>query len=83
MPNIHDDSDFSAVAEHSPDGIFVSVHGVIVYANPAALRLFGATSKDQLLGMPVLDRVHPDHRGLVRERMKQSYEQGANAPLME
>lgn len=83
MPNPHNDTQLSAVAEHSPDAIFVTVHEHIAYANPAALRLFGATSIDQLLGLPVLERVHPDHRRLVQERIKQLYEQKFTAPLIE
>jgi signal transduction histidine kinase len=40
----------------------------MVYANPAAIALFGAESARQLLGIAVLDLVHADFQHLVQER---------------
>jgi PAS domain S-box-containing protein len=57
-----------ALVEHASDGILVQVDGCFVYVNGAAVRLFGAHRPNQLIGTPILDRVHPDHRDLVRER---------------
>jgi PAS domain S-box-containing protein len=45
---------YQRLVERSPDGIVVSRTGTVVYANPAAARLVGAATPDQVLGTPVL-----------------------------
>jgi PAS domain S-box-containing protein len=51
----------------SPDAIYVHRRGTIVLVNPAAVRLFGAQSAEQLIGKSVLDTVHPDSRARTAE----------------
>jgi len=58
----HIDNPFYHLAESFPDGIYVCTGGDFRYANPAALRLFGAGVPDELLGRPVIDRIHPADR---------------------
>ena len=53
---------FRQVAEHAPFGIVVESGRAIRYLNPAAARLFGAANPHQLVGAPLLDRVHPEDR---------------------
>jgi PAS domain S-box-containing protein len=53
----------------SPYAIGVHQEGLIEFVNPAALRLFGADSPDQLLGTPVRDRVDPSMWPQVQRRM--------------
>jgi PAS domain S-box-containing protein len=53
---------YRTLVEFSPDAIVVHCGGTFVYVNPAAVKLFGAESSDQLVGHAVLDRVHPEHR---------------------
>jgi PAS domain S-box-containing protein len=48
--------------DSSPDAIYVHKAGIIQLANPAAVKLFGATSADELIGRSVLDTVHPETR---------------------
>jgi diguanylate cyclase (GGDEF)-like protein/PAS domain S-box-containing protein len=45
------------LVELAPDAIWIHCDGRITFLNQAALRLFGATSPEQLLGSPALDRV--------------------------
>jgi PAS domain S-box-containing protein len=52
-------------AEISPDAMLVHVHGEIVFVNKAAVELFGAESRDVLLGTDVAERLHPDDRERV------------------
>ncbi|MDP2371943.1 PAS domain S-box protein [Rhodoferax sp.] len=59
---------YQALVEWSPIGIGVHQNGRVVYANPAALRMLGADSLQQLIGTPMVDRVHPDYRKPVLER---------------
>jgi PAS domain S-box-containing protein len=56
--------------EMTPLGVFVLIDGRFVFLNPSALRLFGAKSASELLGRPVLDRLHPDHRSPGEERLR-------------
>ena len=60
---------YRTLVESSFDGIVIHQKGLIVYANPAAIRMFGSTSDRMALGTPVLDFIHPDYRDVVRERM--------------
>ena len=59
---------FRAVVETTAIPIFVSVEMKFAYLNPAALELFGATTAGQLLGRPVLTRIHPDYHVSVNQR---------------
>jgi PAS domain S-box-containing protein len=71
------------LVELSPDAIVVHAQGLIVFANPAALRLAGADTQDQLVGRNLLDFVHPDSRELVVQRVKTMLSQGRQVPLAE
>ncbi len=53
-----------------PDGVVVFVDAKMVYANNAALRLFGLEDISAILNRPVLDFVHPESRALVTDRMQ-------------
>jgi PAS domain S-box-containing protein len=59
---------YRALVDTSPEAIFLSRAGHFVYLNPAALRLFGARDAAQLIGQPVLDRIHPEFHDRVRAR---------------
>jgi PAS domain S-box-containing protein len=53
----------------SPDGILISHDNRIVFVNPAAVRLFGASTPDQVLGRSPFDIFHADSHPLMRERI--------------
>ncbi len=53
---------YRLLVELSPEAIVVQSGDKIVYANPAAANLFGATSAETLLGLALSHFVHPDHR---------------------
>jgi PAS domain S-box-containing protein len=59
---------YHRLVELSPHGIFVSRDGAIVFLNPAAVRLFGASSPEQVIGRSPLDFVRTDRHDAVRER---------------
>lgn len=48
------------LVESAPVAIFVHVDGFLVFLNPAAVALFGATSPDELLGEEIRTFLHPD-----------------------
>jgi PAS domain S-box-containing protein len=64
------DEHFRTLVETAPDAIFIQTNRRFAYVNAAAMRLFGATRPEELLGQPVLDRFHPDFRALVGERIR-------------
>jgi len=73
----HAESRHRALVESSPDGILVQMGEAIAYANPAALRLFGAASADDLLGRQALDLVDPgEHPALLELVRRATVEKG-------
>ena len=59
---------YRRLVEESPDATIISRHGVMLYANPATLRLLGAQREDQVVGKPVLNFVHPDFQADAQRR---------------
>jgi len=51
---------FRTLAERTPEAILVHRDTTILYVNPAAVRLFGASRPEQLVGTSTVDLVHPD-----------------------
>jgi len=74
---------FRSLVEAAPEGIFVQSQGRFVYVNPAMLRLFGASRVENLLGMEIMERIAPECREAVRERIQLQRETGKPAPLMD
>ena len=63
-------SQYRTLLETSTDGFFINVGGRIRYANPALLRLLGASSESDLLGRQVFDVIDPRWHDTVRERTR-------------
>ncbi len=74
---------YRALVEWSPESLAVTRRGTILFVNPAAVRMFGATCAQDLLGRSVLEFVHPDFRRIVRERVTHDAEVGGGLPLIE
>ena len=74
---------FRLLVESAPDGIFVQVRGRFAYANKAVLALLGAAAPEQVLDQPVIERIHPDCRALVAERMRRINEERHHNPVRE
>ncbi|WP_280457889.1 PAS domain S-box protein, partial [Nocardia carnea] len=60
---------YRSLVEHSPDGICVHERGIVVYANPACLRILGAKNLAEVLGQDIARFVHPDSRRTMFERI--------------
>ncbi|MEU2033895.1 diguanylate cyclase domain-containing protein [Nocardia amamiensis] len=50
---------YRSLVEHTPDGICVHEGGMVVYVNPATIRLLAAERAEQVVGRPLTDFVHP------------------------
>ncbi len=74
---------YRALVESSPDAIFVSQSGRVVYVNPATVGLLGASGPGELLGRQALDFVHPDLRTRAASRMHEVETQGVTIPSRE
>lgn len=71
------------LVELSPDAIFINSGGQFVFANSVAVKIFGATSPSDLMGKPILERVHPDYREMFKRRLQQILEEGKLVGQME
>ena len=78
---IADDLKLNSIIKYSSEAIGVHINGVWEMCNPAALKLFGANSPDELLGKSILEVITPNERerilNFVRNRM-----QGDDAPTI-
>ena len=64
------EANFRMLVENAPVPAFVQTDGKFSYLNSAAVQLFGAETRDQLIGHVVLDRIHPDYHQSVIERRR-------------
>jgi PAS domain S-box-containing protein len=61
---------YRALIDNASDAIFFNEGGRFTHLNPAAVRLFGARDAGELIGTPVIERIHPDSRAAVAERVR-------------
>ena len=71
------------IVESSTDAILVRSGDTIIYANPAAVRLFRASHTGDLVGKSYLGLVHPDDRQESIERIKKGINNRWIAPPRE
>jgi PAS domain S-box-containing protein len=74
---------YSQLVESLTDAILVWSREDIIYANPAAFKLFRATQPEDLIGKRYLDLVHSDDRSASAERIKKSKNEKWIAPRRE
>jgi PAS domain S-box-containing protein len=75
------EANYRSLVERSPDAIFLHRDGKFVYANPAALKLFGAEKPQQVLGLSIFDIVPPENHDLVDRRIRQAAGGETTPPL--
>ncbi len=61
---------YRLLVETSPDAILVYQDGKIRFANTAGSRLTGTENPADLIGLSIIDFVHPDYRDLISQRMR-------------
>ena len=74
---------YRRLVELSFDAIGIHSGGKIVFLNPTAAKLLGATEPEQILGKSILDLVHPDDRTTVSDRVRQVLGEGKPVPPVE
>jgi PAS domain S-box-containing protein len=60
---------YRSLVDNAPIGIFLNEAGRFVYANREMLRILKATSAEQLIGTPILDRIAPEFNTVVKDRI--------------
>ena len=71
---------YRALVNTSPEAILVHAGGVYVFANPAAARLFGVASSEDLVGQDVRRHHYPSTAAADRARIDQAYAGGISPP---
>jgi two-component system, cell cycle sensor histidine kinase and response regulator CckA len=61
------DSRYRSLLERTREGVIGEIDNRLVFANPAALRMFGLTDEREFLGRPFLDFVAPESREKLLE----------------
>jgi PAS domain S-box-containing protein len=74
---------FRTLIEWTPQAINVQRDGKLIYVNPAAIRLMGARSAQELVGKPVIEFIHPDFRALMQQRVQDMVDSGEAVALTE
>src|SRR4051794_18309376 len=69
-PNEQNEAAFRRMVEGAPDGMVVSRDGVVLYANPAAVRLLGYDSASELVGGSMARFLEPDALATMRRRIE-------------
>ncbi|WP_434444002.1 sensor domain-containing protein [Lentzea sp. E54] len=70
---------YRLLVELSPEAIVVHEAGLLVYANPAAVRFVRARSAGEVLGRPITDFVHPDSQADMLRRIARLKVPGATS----
>ena len=67
------------LVEVSPDAILIHQDYKVVFANPAAAKLLGVETRDEILGRSLFDAIHPEQHTWIHERYRRMVEE--NKPL--
>ncbi len=73
---------YRTVVEKSPVGLFIHWDYRIIFANPAACRLMGASSHRELERLSVLEFVHPESKARAKERLERLYRDRVTLPVV-
>lgn len=74
---------FRSIIEHLPDAVVIHSEGKFLFVNPAALKLVGVNSFDEIKDIPIMNFVHPDYQSIVAERLKLALISNSPVPLIE
>lgn len=61
---------FRSLVEKLPDGVIIHDHGQIQYVNSMGVKILGYHHPNELIKIPILDVVHPDHRGDIQNHLR-------------
>jgi PAS domain S-box-containing protein len=67
---IDSEDQYRSLVELSPNAILVQRDGIILFANPAAVSIFGAQSETDLIGTPISNLVLPEFHPQLQDRIR-------------
>jgi PAS domain S-box-containing protein len=62
---------YRGLVENSPDAVVIYVDGIIVFTNQEGIRMVGAKTREEVIGKPVLQFIHPDSLESIIKRMEE------------
>jgi hypothetical protein len=63
---------YRSLVENSPDAVVIyDIEGKIVFVNDEGVRMVAAKNKDEIMGKPVLQFIHPDSLASITQRMEE------------
>ncbi len=74
---------YKHIVDLSPDTIFIHRDDIVIFMNDAGLKMFGAESIDQILGVSLWSLYPPDRHGIVRSRNQTMLQTKKAVPLIE
>jgi diguanylate cyclase (GGDEF)-like protein/PAS domain S-box-containing protein len=74
---------YRALTEWTPQALVVHDGKKILYVNPAAIKMFGASSAQDLVGTLVLRLTHPDRLEASAARLRSDFERGGPSDIHE
>jgi PAS domain S-box-containing protein len=74
---------YRKLVELSPDAVLIHINGIIQFVNAAAVKIFDAKTKYDLLGLKIIDLVHPEYQKIVKKRIQKIVENDEKVPLIE
>ena len=77
------EENYRSLVELMPDAVVVHRDDIIVYVNPACVRIVGGKSPEDIVGKPLDRFIHPEDRDLVAERVRRMQQEGTSTPLSE
>lgn len=77
------EKNYRTMVELSPEAILVHQGEKLLYVNSAAIKMFGATSAQDLVGKHFFDLIHPDFLPEEIKRLKNNAKQGGVMPMIE
>ena len=75
------EQNYRRLVDSLPDAVGVHVNGRYIYVNPQFVKLFAASSADDLIGRDVMSLVDPRYRNKVKDRHKE-LKQGRTVPVI-
>ncbi|MDB5807039.1 MAG: sensor histidine kinase, partial [Betaproteobacteria bacterium] len=74
---------YRSLVDAAPQPMVVHRGGRVLLVNAAAVRLYGAQSADQMIGMRAIDLAHPEYRETAYQRARDVMERGVPATSIE
>ena len=74
---------YRSLVDAAPQPMVVHRAGRVLLVNAAAVRLYGAASAEQMIGMRAIDLAHPEYRETAYQRARDVMERGVAATSIE